>query len=171
MMWHHRAPHAASPPPLVELALELILDHMEFSSEPDSPPLAHDDMYYPSSMSDLEHSTAISLDPPLNDSDQDALSSKILPSKYDATDIETIVHCCTHLCPHQQDDLLDVLSHFPKLFNNELNVYPHEKIHLDIDPTVSPHITHVRELDLAMCVSSSWNGSKMRSLWTNQMKS
>ena len=29
----------------------------------------------------------------------------------------------------------------------------------------------VRELDLAMCVSPSLNGSKMRSLWTNQMKS
>ena len=29
----------------------------------------------------------------------------------------------------------------------------------------------VRELDLAMCVSPSSNGSKMRSLWTNQMKS
>ena len=30
---------------------------------------------------------------------------------------------------------------------------------------------HVREQDLAMCVSPSSNGSKMRSLWTNQMKS
>ena len=30
---------------------------------------------------------------------------------------------------------------------------------------------HVRELDLAMCVSPSSNGTKMRSLWTNQMKS
>ena len=30
---------------------------------------------------------------------------------------------------------------------------------------------YVRELDLAMCVSPSSNGSKMRSLWTNQMKS
>ena len=29
----------------------------------------------------------------------------------------------------------------------------------------------VRELDLAMCVSPSSNGSKMRSLWSNQMKS
>ena len=29
----------------------------------------------------------------------------------------------------------------------------------------------VRKLDLAMCVSPSSNGSKMRSLWTNQMKS
>ena len=29
----------------------------------------------------------------------------------------------------------------------------------------------VRELDLAMRVSPSLNGSKMRSLWTNQMKS
>ena len=39
------------------------------------------------------------------------------------------------------------------------------------------HKTHrkinisVRELDLAMCVSPSSSGSKMRSLWTNQMKS
>ena len=32
-------------------------------------------------------------------------------------------------------------------------------------------ISSVRELDLAMCVSPSLNGSKMRSLWTNQMKS
>ena len=39
----------------------------------------------------------------------------------------------------------------------------------------SPHVmTHpiiVRELDLAKCVSPSSNGTKMRSLWTNQMKS
>ena len=32
-------------------------------------------------------------------------------------------------------------------------------------------IAFVRKLDLAMCVSPSSNGSKMRSLWTNQMKS
>ena len=124
-----------------ELALELMLDHMEFSSEADGLPLAHDNMYYPSSMSDLERSTAILSDPPWNDLDQDALPSEILPSKYDATDIETIIRCCTHLCPEQQDDLLDVLSHFPKLFNNELDVYLHKKIHLDIDPMVPPHIT------------------------------
>ena len=149
MMWHHRAPHAA-PPPLppppppgheAELALELMLDHMELCSELDSPLLAHDDMYSPSSLSDLERLTAIPLDPPWNESDQDALPSEILPSKYDATDIETIVRRCTYICPQQQDDLLDVLSRFPKLFNSELDVYPHEKIHLNIDPTVPPHIT------------------------------
>ena len=33
------------------------------------------------------------------------------------------------------------------------------------------HEEDVRKLDLAMCVSPSSNGSKMRSLWTNQMKS
>ena len=120
-----------------ELALELMLDRMEFSSKPDGQPLAHDDMYYPSFMSDLERSTAISSDSPWNDLAQDALPSEI----HDATDIETIVRSCTHLCPEQQDDLLDVLSHFPKLFNNKHDVYPHEKIHLDIDPTVAPHIT------------------------------
>ena len=40
------------------------------------------------------------------------------------------------------------------------------------EPSVHPPVTlPVRELDLAMCVSPSSNGSKMRSLWTNQMKS
>ena len=137
-------PTPTPPPPghEAEPALELMVDHMELSSELDSPPLAHDDMYSPSSMSDLERSTAIPSDPPWNESDQDALPSEILPSKYDVTDIETIIRCCTYLCPQQQDDLLDVLSRFPKLFNIELEVYPHEKIHLDIDPTVPPHITH-----------------------------
>ena len=120
-----------------KLALELMLDHMEFSSKPDGLPLAHDDMYYPSSMSDPEHLTAISLDPPWDDLDQDALPSEILPSKYDATDIETVVRRGTHLCPEQQDDLLDVLSRCPKLFNNE----PYEKIHLNIIPMVPSHIT------------------------------
>ena len=143
------APCSTPPPPPpptppgheAELALKLMLDHMELSSELDSPLLAHDDMYSPSSMSYLEHSTAIPSDPPWNESDQDALPSEILPSKYDVTDIETIIHHCTYLCLQQQDDLLDVLSCFPKLFNNELNVYPHEKIHLNIDPTVPTHIT------------------------------
>ena len=37
--------------------------------------------------------------------------------------------------------------------------------------TVQIALLIVRELDLAMCVSPSSNGSKMRSLWTNQMKS
>ena len=141
----HQSPHTPPPPTTpgheAELALELMLDHMELSSKLDSPPHAHDNMYSPSSMSDLECSTAILLDPPWNESDQDALPSEILPSKYDATDIEAIICHCTYLCPQQQDDLLNVLSRFPKLFNNELDVYPHEKIHLDIDPTVPPHIT------------------------------
>ena len=39
------------------------------------------------------------------------------------------------------------------------------------DPIVPYRRVLVRELDLAMCVSPSSNGSKMRSLWTNQMKS
>ena len=37
--------------------------------------------------------------------------------------------------------------------------------------TRGKNMKFVRELDLAMCVSPSSNGSKMRILWTNQMKS
>ena len=44
------------------------------------------------------------------------------------------------------------------------------KSHVIIDLTSQAPLS-VRELDLAMCVSPSSNGSKMRSLWTNQMKS
>ena len=41
---------------------------------------------------------------------------------------------------------------------------------LDDDTKKILYRSAVRELDLAMCSPSS-NGSKMRSLWTNQMKS
>ena len=41
---------------------------------------------------------------------------------------------------------------------------------LELD-ALPENVELVRELDLAMCVSPSSNGSKMRSLWTNQMKS
>ena len=50
----------------------------------------------------------------------------------------------------------------------------HGKIHdylgMNLDFRVEGEV-RVRELDLAMCVSPYSNGSKMRSLWTNQMKS
>ena len=62
------------------------------------------------------------------------------------------------------------LSILGKPTDKDLERYP--AVHLtgphEWDPSV---LDYVRELDLAMCVSPSSNGSKMRSLWTNQMKS
>ena len=53
-------------------------------------------------------------------------------------------------------------------FELTLNVIDLNIIELNI---IELNIIDVRKLDLAMCVSPSSNGSKMRSLWTNQMKS
>ena len=52
--------------------------------------------------------------------------------------------------------------------NAYLEAYTDEKLCIIAGPEFKEL---VRELDLAMCVSPSSNGSKMRSLWTNQMKS
>ena len=58
------------------------------------------------------------------------------------------------------------------LWNENLFKVQHDSVPLEKEQAELFHtMTIVRELDLAMCVSPSSNGSKMRSLWTNQMKS
>ncbi|MEM7284213.1 MAG: hypothetical protein AAF438_21620, partial [Pseudomonadota bacterium] len=65
-------------------------------------------------------------------------SKHIKPSNYDALDVATIVKNCKHLNTNQQQDLHTLLKKFPTLFSNQLGRYPHEQIHLDIDPTIPP---------------------------------
>ena len=56
--------------------------------------------------------------------------------------------------------------------NHDFEVYKESGSDIDyIEGSLEGENKNVRELDLAMCVSPSSNGSKMRSLWTNQMKS
>ena len=47
-----------------------------------------------------------------------------------------------HLSSTQQQQLSTLLSQFPTLFNGELKVYPHNKLHLDVDPSVKPFVSH-----------------------------
>ena len=72
-------------------------------------------------------------------SNEDGFVQEILDSKYDAVDPRKIADSCTHLTQEQRDDLAKLFSKFTKLFNGELRAFTDEKIHLDIDPTVTPH--------------------------------
>jgi hypothetical protein len=44
----------------------------------------------------------------------------------------------THLNAHQKVDLLRVLQENKKMFDETLEVYPHIKVHIDIDPNAKP---------------------------------
>ena len=74
----------------------------------------------------------------------------ILDAKYEWTDVAEVVDKLTHLKTHQKADLLWVLCENEKLFDGTLGVYPHKKLHIDIDPDAKPvharpyPVTHVQ---------------------------
>ena len=65
----------------------------------------------------------------------------ILPSLYEMHDPTVIAKGCVHLSSTQQQQLSTLLSQFPTLFNGELKVYPHHKIHLNVDPSIKPFVS------------------------------
>ena len=54
------------------------------------------------------------------------------------TNVEDIVNAQHHLTACQKGDLLDILRQNEKLFDDSLSVYPHKKVHIDIDPDAKP---------------------------------
>ena len=67
--------------------------------------------------------------------------SSILPSLYEKHDPQTIAQRCIHLDHDQQCQLADLLAKFSTLFNGKLKVYPHQKLHLEVDPSVRPFVS------------------------------
>jgi hypothetical protein len=65
-------------------------------------------------------------------------ASDILDAKYEWTDVAEFVKRLTHLNTHQKADLLQVLQKNDKMFNGTLGVYPHKKVHTDINPNAKP---------------------------------
>jgi hypothetical protein len=61
-----------------------------------------------------------------------------MDAKYKRTDVAEVVKGLTHLNAHQKADLLQVLRENNKTFNGTLGVYPHKKVHIDIDPNAKP---------------------------------
>jgi hypothetical protein len=68
----------------------------------------------------------------------ECFATEILDAKYDKTDVAEVVKGLTHLNAHQKADLLQVLQENNKMFNGTLGVYPHKKVHIEIDPNAKP---------------------------------
>ncbi len=68
----------------------------------------------------------------------ECFATDILDAKYKKTDLAEVVKGLTHLNAHQKADLLRVLQENDKMFNGTLGVYPHKKVHIDIDPNAKP---------------------------------
>ena len=83
-----------------------------------------------------DHSVANISSPPTTKHKKD-----ILPSLYETHDLTIIAKGCVHLSSTQQQQLSIVLPQFPTLFNGELKVYPNNKLHLDVDPSVKPFVS------------------------------
>ena len=69
----------------------------------------------------------------------DLYADEILDSSYEAADPRKIADGCTHLPPDKREDLFKLFSKFPILFNGKLKKFTDEQIHLEVDPTVTPH--------------------------------
>jgi hypothetical protein len=68
----------------------------------------------------------------------ECFTTEILDAKYKKTDVSEVVKVLMHLNAHQKADLLSVLWDNNKMFDGTLGVYPHKKVHIDIDPNAKP---------------------------------
>jgi hypothetical protein len=65
-------------------------------------------------------------------------ATAMLDAKYKFIDICQVIDQQSHLNMHQKANLLEVLTKHQKMFDGTLGVYPHKKVHIDIDPNVKP---------------------------------
>jgi hypothetical protein len=66
----------------------------------------------------------------------ECFATEILDAKYKQTDVVEVMKGLTHLNTHQKADLHQVLQEKKKVFDGTFGVYPHKKVHIDIDPNV-----------------------------------
>ena len=78
---------------------------------------------------------------------KDNYVATILDAKYDGATPEEVAEQQKHLTPAQREDVRKLVAKYPKLFSNELRLYPHRKIHLEIDPNAVPK--HFRPYSVA----------------------
>jgi hypothetical protein len=65
-------------------------------------------------------------------------ATKILDVRYEKTDVVEVMKGLTHLNAHQKAYLLQVLQENGKIFDVIVRIYPHRKVHIDIDPNAKP---------------------------------
>jgi hypothetical protein len=68
----------------------------------------------------------------------ECFATEILDAKYERINVAEVVKRLTHLNAHQKADLLQVLQENDKMFDGTLGVYPHKKVHIDIDSNAKP---------------------------------
>ena len=73
-----------------------------------------------------------------NDDDDELFAADIKSSDYHEVSIKDVTDKCTHLDEQKRKDLFELLSKYKKLFSGKLGKYPHQKVHLDVDPNATP---------------------------------
>ena len=68
----------------------------------------------------------------------DFFATDILDAKYEWTDVRDVVQHMDHLSQTHKDDILKVLQKHYSMFYGTLRVYPHKKVHIDVDPDEKP---------------------------------
>jgi hypothetical protein len=63
---------------------------------------------------------------------------EILDAKYEKVQIKDAVNSLEYLSTQQKVDLKQVLSEFTKLFDGTLEVYPHRKFYIELEPGAKP---------------------------------
>jgi hypothetical protein len=95
---------------------------------PKKPPLPNEPLIVSQMILDLIEDDLITTD--------ECLSSNILQSKYEPSNIQQITQGQKQLTLSQRNELEEILLKFPKLFSGGLGKFNSEKIHLNLDPTV-----------------------------------
>jgi len=68
----------------------------------------------------------------------DSFATEILDAKYDYTTARDVINRQDHLDAKQKEDLLKVLEKHQKLFDGTLGVYPHRKVHIELEKGATP---------------------------------
>ena len=63
---------------------------------------------------------------------------KILDAKYEQVDTKEVINKQNHLNAEQKKDLEQLFEKYDKLFNGKLGLYPHKKVHIEIEPNATP---------------------------------
>ena len=64
--------------------------------------------------------------------------AEVLATKYNVADVNKVADAQVHLMPTQRHKLKSLLRQFPKLFSGKLGLYPHQKIHLELQKDAKP---------------------------------
>ncbi len=67
-----------------------------------------------------------------------SFATEVLDAKYEKTDVAEVMKGLTHLHAQQKADLPWVLKENKKMFYETLKIYPHKKVHIDIDSNAKP---------------------------------